>query len=297
MRRLAWSAARSALWFWIALQMFRPALASDARMPRYALLPPPEGSSAPEWARPGKMRYARCDGGAVEIAKGVLSGWDYVRDPDNVAACAGFYSDRTIEMLSRAGFNWVWATWSPGFAHEKEAGQQRILREWIGKCAQKGIRVTAYISLTNMMIDSMLEAVPECADWRQLDNSGEPRPYGAANYFGGRPLRILACLNNPHWREYSKVRIRWAIDAAGAIVSNLARHRDGRRLILYLINYAPDPAREVEVELSLPIEVKSLEVRAPGRKPQYVPMRTTTDSVTASINEVDILAVLVAHLD
>lgn len=35
----------------------------------------PSKASVPDWARPGKIRFARWDGGALEAAKAILSGW------------------------------------------------------------------------------------------------------------------------------------------------------------------------------------------------------------------------------
>ena len=35
----------------------------------------PGRDSVPDWAAPGKVRFARWDGGRIEVAKAVLSGW------------------------------------------------------------------------------------------------------------------------------------------------------------------------------------------------------------------------------
>ena len=72
--------------------------------------------------------------------------------------------------------------------------------------------MSAYVSLTNMFIDDMTQHVPAAKDWMQLELNGEPRPYGAAKY-DGKPTRIIACLNQPGWLQYSKKRIASAIEA------------------------------------------------------------------------------------
>ena len=143
-----------------------------------------------------------------------LSGWESIRQPDAILPCANFYGKHTIRMLREAHLNWIWVTWSVGFSHASESVQRQILREFIPKCRAAGIQVTAYISLTNMFIDDMTQNVPGSKDWMQVELDGTPRPYSAAKY-DGRPTRIVACLNNPAWLEYSKKAIDGAV-AAGA---------------------------------------------------------------------------------
>ena len=139
----------------------------------------------------------------MEVRKALLSGWDAIREADAVPACETFYNDQTIHMLQDAHINWIWVTWSSGFAQETEAQQRQILRPWIAKCHAAGIHVTAYLSLTNMFIDDMLAHVPASQGWMQLEADGTPRPYSAAKY-KGKITRIIACLNNPGWLEYSR---------------------------------------------------------------------------------------------
>jgi hypothetical protein len=180
--------------------------------PSYTLLAPPERASVPAWAQPGRMRYGRCDGGPVEVCKAFMSGWEQIRHPDAILPCANEYSDATIAMLKRARINWIWVTWSVGFSYPSEAVQRRLVAPFIAKCRAAGIRISAYVSLTNMFIDDMLKNEPRAANWMQVEADGTPRPYSAAKY-DGKPTRIVACLNNPEWLEYSKQRIASAIAA------------------------------------------------------------------------------------
>ncbi|NUQ64313.1 MAG: hypothetical protein HUU20_17735 [Pirellulales bacterium] len=182
--------------------------------PSYTLLAPSARASVPPWAQFGRMRYGRCDGGPAEVCKAFMSGWEQIRHPDAVLPCATYYCDATIAMLQQAQINWVWVTWSVGFAYESEAVQRRLVAPFVAKCRDAGIRVSAYVSLTNMFIDDMTAHVPRSAEWVQLEADGAPRPYGAAKY-DGKPTRIIACLNNPEWLEYSRQRIASAV-AAGA---------------------------------------------------------------------------------
>ena len=190
----------------------RTARAGEAQDPSFALLAVPSRASVPPWALPGRMRFARCDGGPVEVCKAFMSGWEAIRHPDAILPCATFYDDATIAMLRRARINWIWVTWSVGFSHETEAVQRRLLTPFIAKCHAAGIRITAYVSLTNMFIDDMLQHEPRAKNWMQVEADGTPRPYSAAKY-DGKPTRIIACVNNPEWLEYSKQRIASAVAA------------------------------------------------------------------------------------
>ncbi|MBM3889495.1 MAG: hypothetical protein FJ388_10250, partial [Verrucomicrobia bacterium] len=181
--------------------------------PSYTLLAPPERAGVPAWAQPGRMRYGRCDGGPVEVCKAFMSDWEQIRQPDAIQPCATVYNDSTIAMLKRARINWIWVTWSVGFAYPSEAVQRRMVAPFIAKCRAAGIRVSAYISLTNMFIDDMVKNEARAANWMQVEADGTPRPYNPAKY-KGKPTRIVACLNNPEWFEYSKQRIASAIKAS-----------------------------------------------------------------------------------
>lgn len=203
------SVAASLLLFWDIPQC---AEADEAQPPGYTLLAPPERASVPAWAQPGRMRYGRCDGGPIEVCKAFMSGWEQIRHPNAILPCATEYNDATLAMLKRARINWVWVTWSVGFSFQSEAVQRQLVAPFIAKCRAAGIRVSAYISLTNMFIDDMVKNEPRAAHWMQLEADGTPRPYSAAKY-DGKPTRIIACLNNPEWLEYSKQRIASAVAA------------------------------------------------------------------------------------
>ncbi|MCX6910500.1 MAG: hypothetical protein NTY01_21000 [Verrucomicrobia bacterium] len=186
--------------------------ADEAQPTSYTLLAPPERASVPTWAQPGRMRYGRCDGGPIEVCKAFMSGWEQIRHPDAILPCATEYNDATIAMLKRARINWVWVTWSVGFSYQSEAVQRRLVAPFIAKCRAAGIRISAYVSLTNMFIDDMVKNVPCSANWMQVEADGTPRPYSGAKY-DGKPTRIIACLNNPEWLEYSKQQIASAVAA------------------------------------------------------------------------------------
>jgi hypothetical protein len=179
----------------------------------------PEGPAAavqPSWATPGKIRFARWDGGRLETAKAMLSGWPGFNPPlpDRIDSMTNWYAPRTVELLSQARVNTIWVTFSVGFSLPAERGQQEELRRYIAACHRAGIRVFAYQSIANLFWEDMFEQVPESKDWVRLDREGKPTPYGAASYSKmGRVTRYMARIAHPGWLDYLKQRVDLALDA------------------------------------------------------------------------------------
>ena len=176
----------------------------------------PGPDSIPPWAKPGAIRFARWDGGRIETAKAMLSGWPGFNPPipDNVYTMSNWYDPQTIHLLRDAAVNMVWVTFSNGFSNSTEHNHQEQLRRYIAECHRQGIHVMAYESIANIFWEDMFEHVPESRQWIQLDAGGKPVPYGSGDYTKmGRVTRYMADLGNPQWREYMKKRVGLAIDA------------------------------------------------------------------------------------
>jgi hypothetical protein len=114
-----------------------------------------EPRRVPLWAQPGRFRYARWDGGILEVVKGFLSGWPGWREPDQILAVANWYEPRNVELVKMAGVNWIWVTFSNGFSLPSERPHQLRLAEFIAACRREGIHTTAYMSISNMFPDDM----------------------------------------------------------------------------------------------------------------------------------------------
>jgi hypothetical protein len=192
--------------------------------------PVPPASSVPAWARPGQVSFARWDGGPLETAKAMLSGWPNFNppNPDYLYAMTNWYDPSTIGLLRRAGVNTVWVTFSNGFSIPTEQRQREMLRTYIAGCHRQAIHVMAYESAANLFCEDMYEHVPQSRQWVSLGKDGQPLPYGAANYSQmGRVTRHMADMGNPEWRRYVKRRIDLAIEAGadGVMYDNaLANH-------------------------------------------------------------------------
>jgi len=189
-------------------------VSSAGYLPQWPLGPP--ASSVPDWARPGRIRFSRWDGGPIETAKAMLSGWPGFNPPipDYLYVMTNLYQPSTIALLRRANINLIWVTFSNGFSIPTEKRQREILRAYIDACHRQGIRVMAYESVANMFWEDMYEHVPESPNWVNIGPDGKPVPYGAADATKmGRVTRYMADLANPQWRDYLRQRIDLAIDA------------------------------------------------------------------------------------
>ncbi len=187
----------------------------------------PTPDSLPEWAKPGHIRFARWDGGRIETAKAMLSGWPGFNppDPNRLETMTNWYQPETVRFLREAGINMVWVTFSNGFSMETEKPQQEQLRRYIDECHRQGIHVMAYESIANMFWEDMYEHVPESQNWVHIGRDGKPTPYSAGDYTKmGRITRYMADLSKPEWSAYLRRRIDLALDAGadGVIYDNNA---------------------------------------------------------------------------
>jgi hypothetical protein len=204
--------ATSPLWAQVATEV--PATKAAVYPAQWAV--GPLTLSVPEWAKPGRIRFTRWDGGAIKTAKAFLSGWPYFNPPlpDYVYTMTNWYDPRTVALLREASFNVVWVTFSNGFSIPTERSHQEQVRQYIEECHRQGIHVMAYESIANMFWEDMYEHVPESRNWVSIDADGKPVPYGAGDYTKmGRVTRYMADLSKPEWRDYLKKRIDLAIDA------------------------------------------------------------------------------------
>ena len=93
----------------------------------------PSVESVPEWAQPGRIRFARWDGGRIETAKAILSGWPGFNppDPNRLETMTNWYRPETVRFLREAGINMIWVTFSNGFSNQTEKPNQDQLRRYI----------------------------------------------------------------------------------------------------------------------------------------------------------------------
>ena len=178
-------------------------LASEIPQGRYHV----KRETIPEAYRQGKFHYLRFDGGPAEAEKARVT--PFGMSDANLAVMRDLYDrhgETMIARLKEAGYDSVWITWSNGWSIEQEAEQRRQCKRIIEMCHRNGIKVTAYMSLTNMFWKEMFKQVPESREWVAMKD-GKPALYGSS------PNRYLADINHPGWRRYVKRRMAMALDA------------------------------------------------------------------------------------
>jgi hypothetical protein len=118
-----------------------------------------------------------------------------------------WYNPRTIEFLKAGHFNWVWVTWSNGFSLQTERPQWEQLRRYIDECHKNGIKVTAYVSISNIFWEDMLQNEPLFSPaWVVTARDGTP-------IYHRFPHRLTANISYPAWLTYSRTRIQEALAA------------------------------------------------------------------------------------
>lgn len=165
----------------------------------------------PVWARQGNFHFVRLDGGGIESMKAARTHWGKAFSEQQYQVLRHVYdrySDKILDRLQEAGFNWVWITWSNGWSQEVESEQWQVLRPFIAKAHERGIKVSAYLSANNMFWESMFRDEPRSLTWVMYED-GLPVNYGGRR----NKMRFLADSTNPEWRAYVVGKAEKAIAA------------------------------------------------------------------------------------
>ena len=172
----------------------------------------------PEWAKQGRARQIRFDGGPMFAACQFESGWKYLTDMKtpgfvgmikSVWTLTNLYTDdieRRLDEIRAAGYNWIWASYQLGYAIEDEARQRAQVRRLIQLAHARDMQVTAYFSLTSVFTTSAFIGNPESKDWIQEKSDGTPVAYS------GIPVRLMACVNKRGRIDYLKKIVRLAVE-------------------------------------------------------------------------------------
>lgn len=176
----------------------------------------------PKWAQRGAFREAGFYEGPAEMAKAILSGrWNFT--PGQLYERVKDYDDgRLIDWAKKNHVTMLRLVWSPGFSHQGDQVQWDIMRRQIQKAHRKGIKLIAYLSVTNSFWQEMFAAEPASKGWKQINHDGQDVPYMAATYTG-LVTRVLMCVNQQPWRDYIKYKITKALEAGadGLFFDNL----------------------------------------------------------------------------
>ena len=198
----------------------------------------PGAQELPSWVEQGNFRFIRLDGGRIESWKSERTWWGKEFSVDEKDVLSHIYDrdfDRMLDLLSEAHFNWIWVTWSNGWSVKVEEENRENLKRVIARCHEKGIRVSAYLSASNMFQESVYRDEPETKKYG-LWMHGVPMYYAGP---GIPNLRIswrrrLADTRKPGWRAYLLKKAALAVDAGvDAIVwDNMIGFKEGLQDLL-----------------------------------------------------------------
>jgi hypothetical protein len=147
--------------------------------------------AAPDWIAPGKLRwvwalweplelYTR-GGSAAGIGDGRATG-HWVRKWYN-----RMRSDEILDKLAAAGVNLVSTSFYKGFGMRAEAEEMAQSADFTRRAHSRGIRVLGYHQFSTVIYETMLDEIPNLADWIQRRADGSMATYGSA------PWRWQAC--------------------------------------------------------------------------------------------------------
>jgi hypothetical protein len=119
------------------------------------------------------------------------------------------HSREAVERLADLGVNLVITHYHKGFGPAAEQDEYGLLRQLIGCCHEKGIRVGAYMRLDTLAPETLLLERPEAKDWFQVNWNGQYPVYNDNDqwlYF-----RRQGCVCNEDYLKWIEERIRFAV--------------------------------------------------------------------------------------
>lgn len=147
--------------------------------------------------------------------------WDWVvRDLPHSLSAFRMPEERHVQQIAEAGIRWVVVTFSAGWGKVAELREQERLQRLIARYHDAGLRVLAYLSMTNLFTRRFFADLPGSDQWVQRDPAGHPIPY--QGWRADEVTRYLACVNHPDYRahQFELVRRAMRFGADGLLVDN-----------------------------------------------------------------------------
>jgi len=108
------------------------------------------------------------------------------------------------------GLNFCHCRFYKGMGWEFASHDFPNVKRFVENAHRHGVRVLAYVQFSTLYYETMLEEIPDLADWAAIDENGKKRTYHGDGYY-----RWMPCMNAPGFEPYLKKMIRIALNEGG----------------------------------------------------------------------------------
>lgn len=121
-----------------------------------------------------------------------------------------FDSEESARLMEDLGLNMLHCRFYKGMGWNYESQDFPNVKRFVENCHKHNIRVLAYVQFSSLYYETMLDEIPDLADWAALDSKGQKR-----TYHGGAYYRWVPCANAPGFEAYLKKVITIALEEGG----------------------------------------------------------------------------------
>jgi hypothetical protein len=114
-------------------------------------------------------------------------------------------SEECASLIQDLGFNILHSRFYKGMGWKFESKDFPKVKKFVVNCHNHSIKALAYVQFSTLYYETMLEEVPDLADWAAVDETGHKRLWND-NYY-----RWLPCINSPDFEAYLKKLVRIAL--------------------------------------------------------------------------------------
>ncbi len=140
-------------------------------------------------------RIGRLSTGGIEGSARWLEEWHH-----------WFDSEACTQTMQDLGLNILHCRFYKGMGWQFESKDFPNVKRFVANCHKHGIRALAYVQFATLYYETMLNEVPDLADWVAIDENGRKR-----TYFGNGYFRWLPCINAPGFEPYLVKMIQIAL--------------------------------------------------------------------------------------
>ena len=117
-----------------------------------------------------------------------------------------FDSEASTRLMQDLGLNMLHCRFYKGMGWKYESRDFPNVKRFVENCHTHNIRALAYVQFSTLYYETMLDEIPDLADWAAVDENGKKQVYQGGAYFRWRP-----CVNEPGFEPYLKKMIGIAL--------------------------------------------------------------------------------------